>query len=430
MYLNPLITLRHYKDIFFAVDYNNQELWRLDKMSYDLLKLFESSSADGGMKIVYGQYSKKDYDEFIDFCCQKSILLKSFQDLKPFLGKRRRITLKLSKKIDEFSLNNIFPASAEIVLTTQCNLRCIHCSVTQGNQNKHCIYLNENSCKKALDELKDLGCIMVTFTGGEPLLHKDFIEILRYANKLKFNIMILSNLTLINPLFFETLHECTGVSDIQVSIYSDNEDVNNKILGRNVSISKLKDIILTFKKMHVRVRLACVVMDENCSDFYTVKHLAKELNVLYGFWFHVYATMAHDNCTTVHQLNKCELQRIFSEYRDIEDLNGNQRADDLLCSGFSNRLAINAAGDVYPCILFPYTLGNIHKDLLQDLWNISDFACKLRKMKMRDMESCSDCKYKKRCKNCVGINFIENGDFLKPSSSRCTITELQYEKRN
>ena len=49
-----------------------------------------------------------------------------------------------------------------------------------------------------LDQLAEMGTLKVTFSGGECLLHPDFIPILRHARQNDFSISVLSDLTLLN----------------------------------------------------------------------------------------------------------------------------------------------------------------------------------------------------------------------------------------
>ena len=84
----------------------------------------------------------------------------------------------------------VSPASARVALTSRhrprncvweltldCNLNCVHCGSSAGRA-RHA----ELSTEEALDvvrQLRDLGCELVTLSGGEPLLRPDWFEIAR-----------------------------------------------------------------------------------------------------------------------------------------------------------------------------------------------------------------------------------------------------------
>ena len=71
-------------------------------------------------------------------------------------------------------------------LTLQCNERCFHCGSSCTPQRGE-DQLSLEEYKRILDEVKedfDLSRMMLCITGGEPLLRRDFFEILGYAHRL------------------------------------------------------------------------------------------------------------------------------------------------------------------------------------------------------------------------------------------------------
>ncbi len=103
-------------------------------------------------------------------------------------------------------------------LTMRCNENCIHCG-------SHCgeVQSNELSVevyKKFLDKIKqDFGTkeLMLCITGGEPLLRREFPEIMGYAHSLGFRWGMTSNATLITDDVAAMLSDC-GMGTISVSI--------------------------------------------------------------------------------------------------------------------------------------------------------------------------------------------------------------------
>lgn len=103
-------------------------------------------------------------------------------------------------------------------LTLRCNEHCLHCGSSCGDVKSGEMTLEDY--KRVLSEVKeDLGTegYMLCITGGEPLLRKDFFEIMGYAHELGFTWGMTSNATLITPEVAHKLHEC-GMSTISVSI--------------------------------------------------------------------------------------------------------------------------------------------------------------------------------------------------------------------
>lgn len=107
-------------------------------------------------------------------------------------------------------------------LTLQCNEHCLHCGSSCGDVDSSDM-LSTKEYHNFLDYLKEnfseqeLNRLLICVTGGEPLLRKDFFDIMGYANKLGFNWGMTSNATLINDEVANRLHE-VGMKTISVSI--------------------------------------------------------------------------------------------------------------------------------------------------------------------------------------------------------------------
>lgn len=71
------------------------------------------------------------------------------------------------------------PKVAGWELTRRCNMNCIHCGSSAGEAHEGELLVEEG--ERLCDDLADLGCQILTLSGGEPLLHPAWD---RYAERL------------------------------------------------------------------------------------------------------------------------------------------------------------------------------------------------------------------------------------------------------
>ena len=64
-------------------------------------------------------------------------------------------------------------------LTYACNLECVHCLSSSGQRDPR--ELSTAEAKRVLDELRDLQVFYINIGGGEPMVRRDFFELVEYA---------------------------------------------------------------------------------------------------------------------------------------------------------------------------------------------------------------------------------------------------------
>src|SRR2546425_10851532 len=78
------------------------------------------------------------------------------------------------------------PLSVQLDITYRCNERCVHCYLDHDDHGE----MTTAEIKHLLDEMAEAGVFILTLSGGEILLRKDFFEILEYAHELTFFVQL------------------------------------------------------------------------------------------------------------------------------------------------------------------------------------------------------------------------------------------------
>jgi radical SAM protein with 4Fe4S-binding SPASM domain len=83
------------------------------------------------------------------------------------------------------------PIMGQLELTYRCQFDCVHC-YCKGSEDKN-KELTTTQWKKILDKIQRAGCFWLGFTGGDPLVRRDFLDIYSYAREKGFLVTILTN---------------------------------------------------------------------------------------------------------------------------------------------------------------------------------------------------------------------------------------------
>ena len=78
---------------------------------------------------------------------------------------------------------------------TLCNLACAHCYIESSPTNDRLVYISTGEVRAYLDEIAagGLGTVEIGFTGGEPFMNPDMIEILDLTLSRGFRALVLTN---------------------------------------------------------------------------------------------------------------------------------------------------------------------------------------------------------------------------------------------
>ena len=153
--------------------------------------------------------------------------------------------------------------SLQLFLTRKCNLTCQHCYFSAGEAMKN--ELSNGQWKEIIRKFARLGAgSVVTFTGGEPLMRKDFFEIAQEAVDQGLKVVLLSNGGLIRNREIAA-RIAALVEAVQISIDGTTATVNDSIRGQG-SFDAAVNAVKLLLEQKVDVEMTSVVLPENVDD--------------------------------------------------------------------------------------------------------------------------------------------------------------------
>ena len=321
-----------------------------------------------------------------------------------------------------------------IELTSKCNERCIHCYIPHENKTKE---MDLSLTLNILDQLRDMNTVSVTFSGGEPFLHKDILTILKHARKNDFVINVLSNGTLLDKKKIQLLKDL-NINMIQISLYSLDPKVHDDITQVEGSHAKSMAAIEMLQEADVPIQISCPAMKLNSESYKNVSLWArsKKLRSLCDFIMMARTDFSTSNLDNRLSLNETEslikdIINVEEDYQDLLELEPKSKdmekfANQPVCGVVVDNACITSSGNLYPCAGFQgYVLGSLREQKLKDIWENSEKIHFIRGIKNSSFPQCMACDARDFCAMCLVRNFNEsNGDMFKINQHFCDVAFL------
>ena len=269
--------------------------------------------------------------------------------------------LSCYNEIDQILKGNLpVPRTVEFFFSNACNHSCLGChsKILHNSKNK---FLNIKRAKELIDELNTLGVKSIEISGGgEPLMHPNIIEFIKYiaSKNIKVGlftngILIKNEKDLIDNLLF-----------IRIAFDASNKETYKKIHGKDDYTILLENIkkLVSYKKTKNKgatIGLKFLISKINCKEILEAAILAKKLGVDYIQFKIIYNT-------NYGVKNLKEVKALFKKVKKLSTINFNVIGS-VEKSFIKSRCIltplhplIDASGDVYLCAFFQHRM-NTHK---------------------------------------------------------------------
>jgi len=324
--------------------------------------------------------------------------------------------LSTEKEISDFFGHEPLMA-ASVRVTKGCNLRCRHCYANGG------VVLDKEmkteEVKKVIDQLAKLGVLHIFFTGGEPFIRRDMVEILEYTDKKDLGILLSTNAQLVTKEILEKIKKL-NIKLFQVSLdgLEATHDLNR---GQGVYKNAVKIVKEASKILGKNVTVGTVMMKNNWKNMDKIMAEAVKNGAdVFSLMLLILSGRASTQLAPSPKETMTSLKKLFEEYgkqgRKIKFATNSTIPPALVpkkwrllglhekfafCS-FPYCLGIEANGDVAPCDGFfnfkEMLLGNIRDISLEEIWDKSQVLKDLRAINPQDLKGvCKICIYRDYC---------------------------------
>ena len=293
----------------------------------------------------------------------------------PSLAHKRLVHAAFSKKR--------IPFQVYYAVTGKCPCHCDHCSYAKRSDHE----LSSPESLQFIDDVKELGCSLIGFTGGEPLLRKDLESMIASCKPELATVLFTTG----HGLTLDRAHALkkAGLDWFTVGFESADENKHDAVRKFPGSFQQALEAIHVAQQSGLYTAISTVASKRKVND--------GEIDRLYEF------AKQHDVCElriipyvatgggvgdTKEMLGLKEYEYLTSFHKTM-----NMRKDGPVVESFSyiesselygcgagyHHFFVDAAGYVCPCDLTPLSFGNVTEESLEMIWNrMGDFFSKPR----------------------------------------------------
>ena len=299
-------------------------------------------------------------DEDIDFI--------SMGDYAPYMRAPHRMDLLVSAMVKDGNWH--------------CNQNCVHCYAA-GQKLVSETELSTAEWKKIIDKCRESLIPQLTFTGGEPTMREDLFELIDYSRW--FVTRLNTNGIKLTKEYCKKLSE-VSLDSCQITFYSSDEEVHNKLVGANQYDNTLAGIENALEAgLNISINTPLCTLNK---DYVNTLKFLHDKGVTYVTCSGLITTgNACNEESEKLQLTSAEIKEILSEavrfcaenemeisftspgwIEDafFEELHINKPT----CGACLSNMAITPAGNVVPCqsFLSGDPLGNMLSDDWESIW--------------------------------------------------------------
>ena len=257
---------------------------------------------------------------------------------------------------------NAQPLGALLELTYSCNWRCVFCYNPRHHDERP---LDAATWAEVLDDLRALGTLNVTLTGGEPLTHPEAFAIMEAVRARAMFFRLFTNGSLVTDEVARRLQGLYPVG-VELSLHGAQAATHDRTTGKPGSFAAMWRGIEALRRHGVPVVLKTPLTRINEDELDEMIALTEREGLPYA----LDVTLTHrddgDPGPLQWSVTPAGLDRFYSLLARLGRLPGSHRTEGGLNCGLGRTtLAVDPEGNVYPCPQWrKSSLGNVRRTRL------------------------------------------------------------------
>ncbi|MFC1849130.1 radical SAM/SPASM domain-containing protein [candidate division CSSED10-310 bacterium] len=273
--------------------------------------------------------------------------------------------------------NNHILLSLSLELTYTCDLNCLFC---YNDKNKRGRPLTLSKYQQILTQAREMGCLYLTLTGGEPTLHKDFFSIGAFAARAGYFIRLKTHGVFDDLEMVKKIKAELNPAWIDISLHGATAQTYENTTQKSGSYALLLRNLELITAEGIRTRLVCVLTKYNQRQVADIIKIGQQFNMPVNFDLQI-SPRDNGDISPFHYSAEVEaIAAYFAlikqydagtfDFADSEssDLKRSHIRSRYCCGAGAGNLNIDPYGTVFPCIGWKRALGNLRQQNIADLW--------------------------------------------------------------
>ena len=333
-------------------------------------------------------------------------------------------------------------------LTYRCNLKCEHCYLDAGTEPKVTDEafadrgeLSTDECRKVIDDIAAFApeCLTI-LTGGEPLLRRDILDIIRYAASKELWVVIGTNGVLVTERLGRTLKDA-GVRGMALSLDSLDAEEHDRFRGVEGAWKNTVDGAQVLSELGLPFIVQTTVTKDNADQLEEIAEFARvELGA--KVW-NLYFLTPTGRGAFASDLSPDEYEQVLARLLTIQKAQEGKLLVNAKCAPHyvttlfkhspespflksysggaggcpagTHYMGIRPNGDVTPCPYLPVFGGNLRQTSLRAVWDSSEPFTQIRQRGALGGR-CGTCEFTTACGGCRARAYGVTGDTMAEDS--------------
>ena len=287
--------------------------------------------------------------------------------------------------------------STLIELTYRCNLDCFFCYNDVGLKGKP---LSRDRYFRFFQDLREMGTMNVTLSGGEPLAHRDFLVLGEKARELGFVVRIKSNGHAINGKMARRIKERIDPYSIEVSLHGARAETHDRQTRVPGSFDRLMRNLPEMLDLGLRLSINSPLTRWNQDEMEDIYAIGDRLGVRMQMSPQITPRDNGDSeplaiapsAQARKRLDRLLKERSAARLAEIEPSQPSGRpqgadgtrekktAVKTHCGSGSSNIVVDPYGSVFPCVQWRRSIGNLHRESIKDIWTGSHELSEIRRL--------------------------------------------------